>query len=108
MGHHLQLGHIHKLSVSVCLYDIDTPVWSNGNVFDHRSLPPMFETRPGHIWKVFRLSLCLITFGSRSAHLAYHVHKSGHKTSIVIIIIIIIIMTLIQRTDRWLADIVHG
>jgi len=26
---------------------------------------------------------CFITFGGRSAHLAYHVHKSGHKTSIV-------------------------
>jgi len=30
-------------------------------------------------------------FGCRSAHLAYHVHKSGRKTSIIIVIIIIII-----------------
>jgi len=38
----------------------------------------------GHIWRLFRLWLRLITFGSRSAHLAYHVHKSGRKTSIII------------------------
>jgi len=31
---------------------------------------------------LFRLSLCLITFGGRSAHLAYLVNKSGRKTSI--------------------------
>jgi len=35
---------------------------------------------------LFRLSLRLITFGGRSAHLAYLVHKSGRKTSIIIII----------------------
>ena len=29
---------------------------------------------------------CFITFGGRSVHLAYHVHKSGRKTSIIIII----------------------
>jgi len=40
-----------------------------------------------HIWRLFRLSLRLIIFGSRSAHLAYLVHKSGRKTSIIIIII---------------------
>ena len=31
-----------------------------------------------HLWRRF------ITFGGRSAHLAYHVHKSGRKTSIII------------------------
>jgi len=46
-----------------------------GIMMDHRSLPPVFKSRPGHIWRVFGL-----------AHLAYHVHKSGHKTSIIIII----------------------
>ena len=30
-----------------------------------------------HIWRVFHLRLRLITFGGRSAQLAYHVHKSG-------------------------------
>ena len=38
------------------------------------------------VWgRVFHFSLRFITFGSRSAHLAYHVHKSGPKTSIIII-----------------------
>jgi len=60
------------------------PPWSSGSVLDHRSLQPVFESRRGHIWRLFRFSLCLITFGSRSAHLAYLVHKSGHKTSTII------------------------
>jgi len=34
---------------------------------------------------LFRLSLRLITFVGRSAHLAYLVLKSGRKTSIIII-----------------------
>jgi hypothetical protein len=34
----------------------------------------------------FDLSLRLITFGGRSVHLAYLVHKSGRKTSTIIII----------------------
>jgi len=62
--------------------------WSSGSVLDYRSLPPVFKSRRGHIWRLFCLSLRLITFGSRSAHLAYLVHKSGRKTSIIIIIII--------------------
>jgi len=66
------------------------PPWSSGSVLDHRSLPPVFESRRGHIRRLFRLSLRLITFGGRSAHLVYQVHKSGRKTSIIIIIIIII------------------
>ena len=65
------------------------PPWSSGSVLDHRSLPPMFESRHGHIWKLFHLRLRLITVGGRSAHLANNVHKRGRKTSIIIIIIII-------------------
>ena len=61
------------------------PPWSCSSVLDHRWLPPVFESRRRHIWRLFRLSLRLITFGGRSAHLAYLVHKSGHKTSIIII-----------------------
>ena len=64
---------------------LGAPPWSSGSVLDHRSLPPVFESRRGHIWRLFRLSLRLITFGCRSAHLAYHVHKSGRKTSIIIL-----------------------
>ena len=56
--------------------------WSSGSVLDHRSLPPVFESRRGDIWRLFHLWLRFVTFGSRSAHLAYHVHKSGRKTSI--------------------------
>jgi len=44
-----------------------------GSVLDHRSLPPEFESRRGHIWRVFHLWPCLITFGGRSVHSAYHV-----------------------------------
>ena len=61
------------------------PPWSSGSVLDHRSLPHVFESRRGHIWRLFRLLLRLTTFGGRSAHLAYFVHKSGRKTSIIII-----------------------
>ena len=53
--------------------------WSSGSVLDHRSLPPVFESRREHIWRLFHISLRSITFGSRSAHLAYLVHKSGRK-----------------------------
>ena len=56
------------------------------SMLDHRSLLPMFESWRGYIWRVFHLWLCFITFGGSSAHLAYHVHKSGRKTSIIIII----------------------
>ena len=64
---------------------LSAPPWSSGSVLDHRSLPPGFESRRGHIWRLFHLRLRFITFGGRSAHLAYHVHKSGRKTSIIII-----------------------
>ena len=47
------------------------------SMVDHKSLPPEFESWCGHIWRVFHLWLCFITFGGRSAHLAYNVHKSG-------------------------------
>jgi len=46
-----------------------------------RSLPPVFKSRRGHIWRLFHHWLRLITCGGRSAHLAYLVHKSGRKTS---------------------------
>ena len=60
------------------------PPWSSCSVLDHRSLPPMFESLCGHIWRLFYLWLCFITFGVHSAHLAYLVHKSGCKTSIIL------------------------
>ena len=45
----------------------------------------VFESRRGHIWRVFHLWIRFITFGGHSAHLPYQVHKSGCKTSIIII-----------------------
>ena len=48
-----------------------------GSALDHRLLPSQFEPRRGHSF---------IAFGGPSAHLAYHVHRSGHETSIIIII----------------------
>jgi len=65
---------------------VGAPPWSSGSVLDHRSLPPVFESRSGHIWRLFHPWLRFIIFGGRSAHLAYHVHKSGRKTPIIIII----------------------
>ena len=56
-----------------------------GSTLDHRSLPREFKSRHGHLWRVFHLWVRFITFGSCSTHLAYHVYKSGHKTSIIII-----------------------
>ena len=43
------------------------------DALDHRSLPPEFESRRGHIWS--------ITFGGRSAHLTYHVQKHQSTSS---------------------------
>jgi len=76
--------------VYIYFYFLGAPPWSSGSVLDHRSLPPVFESRRGHIWRSFYLSLRLITFGGRSAHLAYLVHKSGRETSIIIIIIFLV------------------
>ena len=61
------------------------PPLSSDSLLDHRSLPPVFESWRGHIWRLFHLWPHFITFGGHSAHLAYHVHKSGRKTSIIII-----------------------
>ena len=56
-----------------------------GSALAHRSLPPEFESRRWHIWRVFHRSLRFITIGGRSAHLAFHVDKSGRKTPIIIL-----------------------
>ena len=56
-----------------------------GSSLYHKSLPPEFESRRGHIRMVFHLWLRFITFGGRYGHLGYHVHKSGRKTLIFII-----------------------
>ena len=53
-----------------------------GNALDHRSLPSWFKY--WHIWRVFHLLLRFINLG----HLAYHVHKSGCKTSIIVVHIV--------------------
>ena len=74
-----------KQHISTTIWGSLDRVWSNGNVLDHRSLPPVFESRRGHIWRVFQLWLRFITVGGRSAHLAYIVHKNGRKTSIIIL-----------------------
>jgi len=71
----------------IALYNLGTaPPWSSGSALDHRSLPSEFESRRGHIWRLFHLSLPFVTFGGRSAHLAYLVHKSGCKTPVIIIV----------------------
>jgi len=61
------------------------PPWASGSVLDNISPPPGFKSRRGHIWRMFHLWLRFITLGGSSAHLAYHVHQGGRKTSIIII-----------------------
>jgi len=51
------------------------------SALDHRSLLTEFESQRRPIWRVFHLWHRFITFGCRSAHLAYRMHKSGHETS---------------------------
>jgi len=77
------LFQVHYLLNIILIMTVGAPPWSSGSVLDHRSLLLVFETRRGHIWRLFHLWLRLITFGGRSAHLAYCVHKSGCKTSII-------------------------
>ena len=99
-----------RINLSNLLYTPTTnrpPPWSSGSVLDHRSLPPVFESRGGHIRRLFRLWLRLITFGGRSAHLAaYRVHKSGRKISIIIIIIIITVTSTTKTDLRDVAQVV--
>ena len=85
-----------------CLKLSWAPPWSSGSVLAHRSLPPVFESRRGHIWRLFCLSLRLITFGSRSAHLAYIVHKSGHKTSIIIFCLKLSSEAAVIMLNKWM------
>ena len=42
-----------------------------GSAVGHRTTTPGFKPRPGYVRRVFHISLRLITFGGRSAHLAY-------------------------------------
>ena len=84
---------INIIIITIFIYNVFHVCWTAGlrdlvgSALDHRSLPPEFESRRGHTWRVFHLLLRFITFGGRLAHLAYHVHKSGRKTAIIIIII---------------------
>jgi len=91
IGDHLSGGHLSYfpylyINGNIILI-IGAPPWSSSSVLDHRSLPPLFESRRQHIWRLFHLWLHFITFGGRLAHLAYILHKSGRKTSIIILII---------------------
>ena len=71
-------------AITVYLYSFNGHLRGlTGSVLDHRSLPPEFEPRCGHIWMVFHLWPFIITFGGHAAHLAHHMHKSGRKTSII-------------------------
>ena len=50
-----------------------------GSAVGHISTTSAFKPRPGLLRRVFLLSLRLITFGGRSVHLAYIVHRSDRK-----------------------------
>jgi len=72
--------------IIICVpYSFGLLPWSSSSVLDHGSLPPMFKSRPGHIEGCFIFDFASLTFGGRSAHLTYHVHKSGPKTPVIII-----------------------
>jgi len=86
--HNYLIGILSLLRFGNSMNPDGAPPLSNGSVLDHTSPPPVFETRRGHIRRMFHLWLRFITFEGSSGHLAYHVHKSGPKTSIIIIIII--------------------
>ena len=89
--------------VTVYITVYRAPHWSSGSVQDNRSLPPVFESRCGHIWRLFHIWLRFITFGGRSAHLVYDIHKGRRKTSIIIIIIIILLYRVLalHLPSRW-------
>ena len=53
----------------------------SGSAVGHRSVAIGFKSRPGYVRRVFHVSLRLLTFVGRSAHLAYPVHKNGLKTA---------------------------
>ena len=50
-----------------------------GSADGHRSIAPGLNPRPDYVRRVFHLSLPLVTFGGRSAHFVYLVHKSGRE-----------------------------
>ena len=52
-----------------------------GSTAGHISIAPRFKSRSGYVRRVFQLSIRSITFVGHWAHLACHVHKSGHKTA---------------------------
>ena len=43
------------------------PPWYSGSMLDHRSLPPVFKSRRGHIWRLFHLWLRFITLCTKVA-----------------------------------------
>ena len=98
--------------IGVCLTGsrkliINFITWSlvSKNVLTAMAQCPEFESRYGHIWRMFHLWLRFITVGVRSAHLVHHVHKSGRKTLLVIIIDgTVYYFLLILRLDFYLED----
>jgi len=78
-----------------CLWELvplghRAPPWSSGSVLDHRSLPPGFEFRRGHIWRLFHLWPSFINDLWRSlGPFSLPFAQNGRKTPIIIIIIIL-------------------
>ena len=81
-----------NIVISVCITNkfeliIRAPPWPNigphiySPVVGHTSIAHGFKSRPSYVTNVFHLSLRLITFGSRSARVAYLVHNTGCKTA---------------------------
>jgi len=66
-------------SVGIYIYSyIGRPRGLIGSTLNHIWLPPEFECRRGHIWRVFRLWLRFITFGGCSVDLAHNVQNQPY------------------------------
>ena len=82
-NHSLQINYTRYLIQGVCflyIHALGSLSSLVGRALDHRSLPSDFKSRRGIPEECL---LRLITIAGRSAHLAYRVHKSGGKTSII-------------------------
>jgi len=78
---------------NIIIIIINIPLVLASSAVGNISITLGFKPWPGYIKRVFHLSLRLITFGGRFAHLAYIVNKASHKTATFIFFINIITIT---------------
>ena len=82
------LLHKHNIIINTRAYThARTPPWSSCSALDHRSLLPVFQSRLGHIWRLFHLWLHFINFAGRK-HLSLsssrtHAHTHTHTCTVI-------------------------